>query len=184
MSKDVSADGVDVEAVMAGVRERIAEKKRRGLITDEEVREIAERPLHPVLDAHEFRSRLRAELRADRQRWGYAFGPEHVYGSSRGSAGRLLEKVRRFLNPIQKLFWNPNPMISALSRQADLNQAYVHLVHNLAEELTRVNLDVQDLRNRVLQLQGRLELHARREKALEALLHEAQAGAKGERGRA
>jgi hypothetical protein len=184
MSKDVSADGVDVEAVMAGIRERIAEKKRRGLLTDDEVREIAERPLHPVLDAHEFRSRLLAELLADRQRWGYAFGPEQVYGSSRGTAGRLLEAVRRLLNPVQKLFWNPNPMISALSRQADLNQAYVHLAHNLAEELTRVNLDVQDLRNRVLQLQGRLELHARREKALEALLQEAQAGTKGERGRA
>jgi hypothetical protein len=181
MSKDVTADGVDVEAVMAGIRERIAEKKRRGLLTDEEVREIAERPLHPVLDAHEFRSRLLAELLADRERWGYFFSPDHVYGSSRGSAGRMLEKVRRLLNPIQKLFWNPNPMISALSRQSDLNQAYVHLVHNLAEELTRVNLDVQDLRNRVLQLQGRLELHARREKALEALLQEA--AAKGDAGR-
>jgi hypothetical protein len=184
MSKDVSADGVDVEAVMAQVREHIAEKKRRGLLTDEEVREIAERPLHPVLDAHEFRSRLLAALLADRERWGFAFGPQHVYGSSRGGAGRLLERVRRLLNPIQKLFWNPTPMISALSRQADLNQSYVHLIHNLAEELTRVNLDVQDLRNRILQLQGRLELHARREKALEALLTEAQSGAKGERGRA
>jgi hypothetical protein len=166
---------------MAEIRERIAEKKRRGLLTDDEVREIAERPLHPVLDAHEFRSRLLAELLADRERWGYSFSPEHVYGSSRGTAGRMLEKVRRLLNPIQKLFWNPNPMISALSRQSDLNQAYVHLVHNLAEELTRVNLDVQDLRNRVLQLQGRLELHARREKALEALLQEATA--KGDAGR-
>jgi hypothetical protein len=183
MSKDVSADGVDVEAVMAQIRERIAEKKRRGLLTDEEVREISERPLHPVLDAHEFRSRLLAELLSDRERWGYSFGPAHVFGSSRGAAGRLLERVRRLLNPIQKLFWNPNPMISALSRQADLNQSYVHLIHNLAEELTRVNLDVQDLRNRVLQLQGRLELHARREKALEALLQEAQAGATGGRGR-
>jgi hypothetical protein len=137
-----------------------------------------------VLDAHEFRSRLLAELLADRERWSFAFGPEHVYGSSRGGAGRLLEKVRRLLNPVQKLFWNPTPMISALSRQADLNQTYVHLIHNLAEELTRVNLDVQDLRNRVLQLQGRLELHARREKALEALLSEARAETKEERGRA
>ena len=67
MSRDVSADGVDVEAVMAQIRERIAEKKRRGLLTDEEVREIAERPLHPVLDSHDFRSRLLAELLADRR---------------------------------------------------------------------------------------------------------------------
>ena len=52
-----------------------------------------------------------------------------------------------------------------------------------------MNLDVQDLRNRVLQLQGRLELHARREKALEALLAEATSDGPGradggERGRA
>ena len=97
MSDDVSADGVDVEAVMARIRERIAEKKRRGLLTDEEVREIAERPLHPVLDAHEFRSRLLAELLQGRERWGYSFSPAHVYGSSRGGAGRLLEVVRRLL---------------------------------------------------------------------------------------
>lgn len=168
---------VDVEAVMREIRARIAEKKARGLLTDAEVREIAERPLHPVLDAHDFRSGLLAELLRDPRRWGYTFGPASVYGSSRGGAGRVLETVRRLLNPIQKLFWNPTPMISALSRQADLNQTFVHLLHNLAEELTRVNLDVQDLRNRVLQLQGRLELAARREKALEALLVEARAAA-------
>jgi hypothetical protein len=163
---DVTAGGVDVEAVMREIRERIEEKKRRGLLTDAEVREITARPLHGVLDAHEFRTGFLRVLLENRERWGYTFGPEAVYGSSRGGSGRMLE-------PVQKLFWNPNPMISALSRQADLNQTYVHLIHNLAEELTRVNLDVQDLRNRVLQLQGRLELHARREKALEALLAEA-----------
>jgi hypothetical protein len=179
---EVTAGGVDVETVMRGIRERIEEKKRRGLLTDAEVREISARPLHEVLDAHEFRTGFLRVLLENRDKWGYTFGPDAVYGSSRGGSGRLLEQVRRLLRPIQKLFWNPNPMISALSRQADLNQTYVHLIHNLAEELTRVNLDVQDLRNRVLQLQGRLELHARREKALEALLAEA-ASAPGPRGR-
>jgi hypothetical protein len=180
---DVTAGGVDVEAVMREIRERIEEKKRRGLLTDAEVREISARPLHAVLDAHEFRTGFLRVLLENREKWGYSFGPDAVYGSSRGGAGRMLEKVRRLLSPIQKLFWNPNPMISALSRQADLNQTYVHLIHNLAEELTRVNLDVQDLRNRVLQLQGRLELHARREKALEALLAEATSTGPGPSGR-
>jgi hypothetical protein len=76
------------------------------------------------------------------------------------------------LRPVQKLFWNPTPMISALSRQSDLNATYVHLLHNLAQEVTRLNLETLDLRNRLLQLQGRLELQARREKTLEALLLE------------
>ena len=71
---------------------------------------------------------------------------------------------------IQKLFWNPNPMIAALSRQADLNSYYVHLLHNLALELTKLNLEVQDLKNRNLQLQGRLELLSRREKTLESMV--------------
>ena len=62
------------------------------------------------------------------------------------------------------------PMISALSRQSDLNTYYVHLLHNMAVEMTKLNLEVQDLKNRVLQLQGRLELQVRREKTLEEMV--------------
>jgi hypothetical protein len=61
-------------------------------------------------------------------------------------------------------------MIAALSRQSDLNKYYVHLLHNLVLELTRLSLDVQDLKNRNLQLQGRLELLIRREKTLESMV--------------
>jgi hypothetical protein len=84
--------------------------------------------------------------------------------------GGLLERLRGLLKPVQKLFWNPNPMIAALSRQSDLNEAYVYVLHNLAEELTRLNLEVQDLRSRHLQLEGRLEFLVRREKALEEMV--------------
>src|SRR3989442_923528 len=73
-------------------------------------------------------------------------------------------------------------MISALSRQSDLNTYYVHLLHNMAAELTRLNLEVQDLKNRALQLQARLDLQARREKTLEAMLDGRDRGPK-ERGR-
>src|SRR4029079_10276741 len=87
-----------------------------------------------------------------------------------GAVGRALETARRVLKPIQKLFWNPNPLISALSRQADLNAYYVHLLHNMAVEMTKLNLEIQDLKNRTLQLQGRLELQVRREKTLEDMV--------------
>ena len=162
---------LDVDELMRQVRAAIAEKKR-GLVSEDELREIAERPLEPVLDAHDFKSALLGELLERPSRWNFAFDAETVYRSSRGALGRTLEWLRRLLRPVQKLFWNPSPMISALSRQSDLNVTYVHLLHNLAVELTRVNLDAQDLRNRLLQLQGRLDLQARREKTLEALLLE------------
>jgi hypothetical protein len=73
---------------------------------------------------------------------------------------------------VQKLFWNSTPLIAALSRQSDLNRTYVHLLHNMALALTRQDLEIHDLKNRLLQLQGRLELQARREKSLETLLLE------------
>jgi hypothetical protein len=169
-----------VEALLAEVQKRIEEKKGR-VYTEEELREISSYPLRPVLDAHEFRSSLLQEFRTEPERWNYRFEPDTVYRSSRSAMGGLLERLRGLLKPVQKLFWNPNPMIAALSRQSDLNEAYVYLLHNLAEELTRLNLEVQDLRSRHLQLEGRLEFLVRREKALEEMVVyrvEAEGGSK------
>lgn len=169
MTFEIRSEDVDVDAIMAGIRRRI-EEKRKGLYTEEEIREIAERRLDAVLDAHEFNSDFVAEFRREGGRWNYGFDPETVYRSSRGAVGQMLEAVRRLLRPVQKLFWNPNPMIAALSRQSDLNAYYAHLLHNLSLELTRVNLELQELKNRTLQLQGQLELQVRREKTLEDMV--------------
>lgn len=169
MTIEIRSDDVDVDAIMRTIRKRIEEKKK-GLYTEEELEQIADRRLDAVLDAHEFNSDFIADFRAEPERWNYRFNPETLYRSSRGFVGQLLERVRSLLRPVQKLFWNPNPMISALSRQADLNAYYIHVLHNLALELTRLNLEVQDLKNRNLQLQGRLELQERREKTLESMV--------------
>ncbi len=180
MSLEVKADGVDVRQLMAEIRRRIEERKAQGLLSDAEVREISERRLHPILDPHDFKSSLLPELLGESERWNYSFDAETLYRSSRGTVGQLLERIRSALRPLQKLFWNPNPMISALSRQSDLNTYYVHLLHNLSAEMTRLNLQVQNLSQRVLQLQGQLDFQARREKALEALLLEQEGrGGKG-----
>ena len=168
-SFEIGSKDVDVEELMRSIRKRIDEKKQR-LYTDEEIREIAERRLDAVLDAHDFNSDLIADFRAHPERWNFLFDPETLYKSSRGFVGSVLRAFRGALKPVQKLFWNPNPLISALSRQSDLNKYYVHLLHNLSLELTRLNLEVQDLKNRNLQLQGRLELLARREKTLESMV--------------
>jgi hypothetical protein len=166
MTFRIAAPGVDVEEVMRQVRRRIQEKKQ-GVLTDAEVREIAEHRLERVLEAHDLKSGLLAELLGDPARWNFSFEPDAIYRSSRGGA---LERLRALLRPVQKLFWNPTPMISALSRQSDLNLTYVHLLHNLVLEVTRLNLEVQELKNRTLQLQGRLEAQARREKTLESMV--------------
>jgi hypothetical protein len=169
MSFEIKSADVNVEEIMRSIRKRIEEKKQ-GLYTDEEIRAIADHRLDAVLDAHEFNSDFIKDFRAEPGRWNFAFQPETLYESSRGGVGAALQTLRRLLRPVQKLFWNPNPMIAALSRQSDLNSYYVHLLHNLAVEVTKLNLEVQDLKNRNLQLQGRLELQVRREKTLEGMV--------------
>lgn len=169
MSFQIRSEDVNVEEIMGAIRRRI-EEKRAGLYTDEEIREIAEHRLDAVLDAHDFNADFVSEFRARDDRWNYPFGPETLYRSSRGFVGQLLEKLRGLLKPLQKLFWNPNPMIAALSRQSDLNRFYVHLLSSFAVEATKLNLELQDLKNRQLQLQGRLDLLARREKTLEDMV--------------
>ncbi|HEY6546632.1 MAG TPA: hypothetical protein VI589_01955 [Vicinamibacteria bacterium] len=169
MSFEIKSDSVDVAAVMEAIRKRIEEKKK-GLYTDEEIREIAEHRLDAVLGAHDFNPDLIKDFREERGRWNFLFDSESIYRSSRGGVGSVLGLVRRVLRPLQKLFWNPSPMIYALSRQSDLNNYYVHLLHNLSLELTRLNLEVTELKNRNLQLQGRVDLLARREKTLESMV--------------
>ena len=52
-------------------------------------------------------------------------------------------------------------MIAALSRQADLNRFSAHLLHNLVLELTRLDLELVELKNRNLQLAGPRRAHWR-----------------------
>jgi hypothetical protein len=169
MSFEIKADGVDVEEIHRAIREQI-ERKKGDLFSEEELEALAERGLEAVLRAGELRGALLEEFQARDGQWNYSFDAETVYRSSRGVVGQALEAVRRILRPVQKLFWNPNPMISALSRQSDLNRYYVHLLHNIVLELSRLNLELQELRNRNLQLTGRVELLTRREKTLEEMV--------------
>jgi hypothetical protein len=169
MTFEIKSADVDVAALMEAIRKRIEEKKK-GLYTDAEIQEIAEHRLDAVLDAHDFNPDLIKDFRTSPGRWNFLFDKDTIYGSSRGLVGTVLATIRGLLRPVQKLFWNPNPMIYALSRQSDLNNYYVHLLHNLSLELTRLNLEVQELKNRNLQMQGRLEMLARREKTLESMV--------------
>lgn len=168
MSIEIESKDVDVRKIMSEIRERIAEKKR-GLYTEEEIREIAERKLEAVLEARQFNPDFLKDFKTKSEVWNYTFNPETIYKTSRGGVGGFLGTIRSILKPIQKLFWNPTPMIAALSRQSDLNLYTVQMLHNLTLELTRLNLEVQELRARLQQTDANLEELKKRERALESL---------------
>lgn len=193
----VRADSVNVEEIMRQIRARVKEK--RGVdYTEEEVRELASVKLERFLDPLAVRSGLLDEYRRQRSTTSllgieaapdlYGFDAETMYASSRGAAGRLLRTMRKLLNPVLKLFINPNPLIHVMNMQASLNGYFTrsiarvsdHLqqrdalnfevLNNVVVELTRLSIENRNLKMRVESLNTRLDFAERRARALEGVV--------------
>ena len=172
----VRSDNVDVEQIMRQIRARIREK--RGVdYTEDEVRELANVKLEKFLDPKGVRSDLLEQFRRIRESSetarNYAFEDTTLFASSRS----ILRFVRRLLNPILKLFFNPNPLIEALHIQSRLNESYnqsealsYELMHNLVIELTRTGIEVKHLKMRLESMSSRLDFDERRARALEGVV--------------
>jgi hypothetical protein len=185
----VRADSVNVEQVMDQIRARIREK--RGVdYTEQQIREMAAVKLEKFLDPKGLRSDLLEQFRSAKPGYtppelpNYAFEDETLFDSHRG----FLRTIRRWLRPILKLFFNPNPLIQALHIQSHLNtvyaerearreggrhgmdQLYYEVMHNLVLETTRMAIEVKNLKMRVESLTGRLEFNERRARALESVV--------------
>jgi len=172
----VRSDSADVEQIMKQIRARIREK--RGVdYTEEEIRELANVKLETFLDPRGVRSDLLEQYRRKRESSAaprnYGFEDSTIYMSSRP----ILRFFRRMLNPVLKLFFNPNPVIEALHIQSKLNDSYNHseslyyeLIHNLVLETTRLSIEVKNLKMRVESMSSRLDFDERRARALEGVV--------------
>lgn len=179
----VKADAVDVEAIMRQIRARIREK--RGVdYTEAEVQALASAKLEQFLDPKGVRSDLVEQFKRKRTVSAappnYSFEDSTIYDTHRG----LLRAIRRLLNPILKLFMNPQPIGEALHIQAKVNEEfhrrfrvreemdplYYELVHNLALEVTRLGIEVHNLKMRAESLSSRMDFDERRGRALESVV--------------
>jgi hypothetical protein len=172
----IKSDAVDVEQIMRQVRSRIREK--RGVdYTEDEIRELASVKLERFLDPKGVRSDLLEQYRKRKESSttprNYAFEDTTLYDSSRP----LLRFLRKLLNPILKLFFNPAPMVEALHIQSRLNEnynqaeaLYYELIHNLVLETTRLSIEVKNLKMRVDSMSSRLDFDERRARALEGVV--------------
>jgi hypothetical protein len=187
---NVRSDSVDVEQIMQQIRARIREK--RGVdYTEQQIKELAAVKLEKFLDPRGVRSDLLDRFKR-REPLAlepavlptYAFEEETIYETHRG----LLRFIRRLLNPLLKLLFNPNAIIRTLHQQADINRLtaerdhtrdeqrrdvdtlYYEVVHNLVVEMTKSALEVKNLKMRVESLASRLEFSERRARALESVV--------------
>jgi hypothetical protein len=182
---NVRSDSVNVEQIMEQIRARIREK--RGVdYTEQEIRELAAVKLEKFLDPRGVRSDLLEQFRKKESTEGaqplpnFAFNDQTLYETHRAP----IRWIRRLLNPILKLFFNPNPLIQALHIQSQLNtmtverdaarrglvQLQYEVLHNLVIETTRLGIEVKNLKMRVESLTGRLEFNERRARALESVV--------------
>src|SRR5688572_29522295 len=184
-------DQVDVEQIMRDIRARIAQRHGIELSTPQ-IQELAARRLEAILDPRTVNPSLMQQLRR-----GAAAAPEvappatdpgdsfeatTLYDSHRG----VLRFIRRLLNPILKLFFNPTPLVQALHTQARLNRdaaareaerdrlqmewnaLHYEIVQRLVTEVSRVSVEMQALGLRVESLAARVDFNDRRVRSMEA----------------
>ena len=185
-------DQVDVEQIMRDIRGRIAQ--RQGIdLSNLQIQDLAARRLESILDPRAIKPSLLEALRrtagatgarvADRtpNEPAFTFEDTTIYDSHRGA----LRLMRRLLNPLLKLFFNPNPLIRALhlqarlnveaaerdaerdQRQAEWNALHYQIVQRLVTEVSQVSLELQSLSMRVESLDAKVDFNERRVRGIE-----------------
>ncbi len=185
------ADQVDVEQIMRDIRARIAQRSGIELST-QQIQELAARRLEAILDPRAVSPSLMQQLQrgaaaapdvpAPSMEPPYSFEAETLYESHRG----LLRLIRRLLNPLLKLFFNPTPIVHALHTQARLNREaaareaereriqrewnalHYEILQHLVTDVSRVSVEMQALMLRVEALTARIDFADRRVRTLEA----------------
>jgi hypothetical protein len=186
----VRSDSIDVEQIMRQIRARIREK-RGADYTEAELEQLATVKLERFLDPRGVRSDLVEQFRRRRvvadAPPNYDFSEPIQFETHRP----FLRVVRRLLKPLLKLFFNPDQITAALHLQSralhvqsqvntqgearlrhleDREPLYYELIHNLVVELTRLGIEVHNLKMRVESLSSRLDFDERRARALEGVV--------------
>jgi len=180
---NIRTDSVDVEQIMRQIRARIKEK--RGVdYTEQQIQELASVKLERFLDPKGVRSDLVEQFKQTRgtspEPPNYGFEDTTLYETHRG----IVRLIRKLLNPILKLFFNPNPIVHVLHLQGEINNInaqqfrvreeldalYYEVIHNLVLEVTRLGIESKNLKMRLESLSSRMDFDERRARALEGVV--------------
>lgn len=174
---NLRAEGVDVEQIMQQIRSRIRDK--RGVdYTEDQIQELAKVKLEKFLDPKGVRSDLLEQFRqlpSDVPPV-YPFDDQTLIASSKP----LVRFIRKLLQPLLKMMFNPNALNHVLHTQAGINEFLMarsardvlvyEVLHNLVVEVTRSTIEVKNMKMRVESIASRLEFNERRARALEAVV--------------
>ena len=190
---------VDVEQIMRDIRARISQ--RHGIdLTPQQIQELAARRLEAILEPRHVKPALLEQLRRGAAepepvpsppQPAYEFEDSTIYDTHRG----FLRFMRKLLNPILLLFFNPATITSALHTQAQVNQdaaareaeavrrqsewnaLHYELLQRLVTEVSRVSIEMQSLALRVESLAAKVEFNEKRVRGIENTVHVARPAA-------
>jgi len=181
---------------MRDIRSRIAQRQGVDLST-QQIQDLAARRLESILDPRAIKPSLLNALRrsageaparhasSTSSELAFTFEDSTIYDSHRG----VLRLIRRLLNPLLKLLFNPNPVIGALHRQARLNAQraerdadrdreqtewnalHYEIVQRLVTEVSRVSLELKSMAMHIESLDAKLEFNERRVRGIEGSTH-------------
>jgi hypothetical protein len=196
-------DQVDVEQIMRDIRARIAQ--RQGIdLSNQQIQDLAARRLESILDPRAIKPSLLEGLRRSAgavtataapkpsSEPVYTFDHTTIYDSPRA----VLRFIRRLLNPLLKLFFNPNPLIRALHlqarlnveaaereaerdrRQTEWNALHYEILQRVVTDVSRVSLELQALSMRIESLNARIDFNDRRVRSIEGAAQSGRAAAR------
>jgi DNA segregation ATPase FtsK/SpoIIIE-like protein len=189
-------DHVDVEQIMRDIRARIAQ--RAGIeLSNQQIQELAARRLEAILDPRSVKPALLDQLRksagtpmaAEREQPltpGFVFEENTLFETHRG----FLRFLRGLFKPFLTLFFNPKPLVQALTTQAKLNQEIAgrdadrdrrqaewnalqyEMVQRMVTETSRISIEMQALSLRIEALAGKVDFNERRVRGIEGATHQ------------
>src|SRR4030095_16843249 len=185
-------DRVDVDKIMREIRTRIAQ--RSGIeLSNQQIQELAARRLEAILDPRGLKPELLDQLRRSAGErsvsvdvgspsgaQSYPFDEAALYDSPNA----LLRFIRKLLQPLLRMMFNPTPIAHALAvqsrlngeiaareaerdrRQAEWNALHYEILQRLALEVSRGSIESQNLFLRVESLAGKVDFNEGRGRSL------------------
>ena len=165
---NVRSDAVDVDEIMKQIRGRIREK--RGVdYTEADLQHLANIKMEQFLDPRKLRSDLVEQFKRQRAA---SPAPHSQEGAPQIDTGNVFKRLfRKVARRIVHAAMNPQDMTDAMHAEfRRREELYYEILHNLVIELTRLGIEVHNLRMHVESLSSRLDFDERRGRALESVV--------------
>ena len=139
----------DVVQIMSSIREQNRQNRERGILTEEELDEMARTRLRDFAQTAHLDPRLLDRFLGPGHDWNIA--TDYIIRTHRsGPAARLSLVGKRLARPLVRLYTD-----HVLNRQTQINQYFCEVLHHSVREIVRLEAQVAALRKRCEELESR-----------------------------